>query len=94
MNSPRKLAAILAIDVVGYSRLVGNDEDGTIQRLRELRDGLIDAVTVRHRGRMVKSMGDGFLIEFASVVDAVRCAMEIQRGAESRNAAVTALRFR
>jgi DNA-binding LytR/AlgR family response regulator/class 3 adenylate cyclase len=89
MNGLRKLVAILAIDVVGYSRLVGNDEDGTIQRLRVLRQGLIDAETVRHRGRMVKTTGDGFLIEFASVVDAVRCAIDIQRGAESRNAAVT-----
>jgi len=88
MNGLRKLVAILAIDVVGFSRLVGNDEDGTIQRLRELRLGLIDSETVHYRGRMVKTTGDGFLIEFASVVDALRCAIAIQLGAEQRNSAV------
>ena len=88
MNGPRKLAAILAADVVGYSRLTGLDEEGTLQRLRELRSELIDPATTQHRGRLIKTMGDGLLIEFASVVDAVRCAIDIQRGAHTRNANV------
>ena len=85
MSAPRKLAAILAADVVGYSRLVGFDEERTLQRLRELRYALIDPATSQHRGRIVKTMGDGFLIEFASAVDAVRCAIDIQRGTKTFN---------
>ena len=90
MNSPRKLAAVLAADVVGYSRQTGLDEEGTLQRLRDLRNELIDPTTTQHRGRVVKTMGDGFLIEFASAVDAVRCAIAIQRGALVRNVDVAA----
>ena len=71
----RRLAAILAADVAGYSRLTGVDEEGTIARLRALRRELIDPAIAAHRGRIVKTTGDGILIEFASVVDAVRCAV-------------------
>jgi TolB-like protein/Tfp pilus assembly protein PilF len=81
----RRLAAILAADVAGYSRLTGVDEEGTIARLRALRRELIDPAIAEHRGRIVKTTGDGILIEFASVVDAVRCAVEVQRGMVSRN---------
>jgi class 3 adenylate cyclase/pimeloyl-ACP methyl ester carboxylesterase len=81
----RRLAAILAADVAGYSRLTGADEEGTIARLRLLRQELIDPATAEHRGRIVKTTGDGFLIEFESVVDAVRCALDVQRGIASRN---------
>jgi TolB-like protein len=84
----RRLAAILAADVVGYSRLTGADEEGTIARLRALRRELIDPAVAEHRGRIVKTTGDGLLIEFASVVDAVRCALEMQRGLGSRNSDV------
>ncbi len=70
----RKLAAILAADVVGYSRLIGRDEEGTLARLRRLRAELIDPLIATHHGRLVKTTGDGFLVEFASVVDALRCA--------------------
>ena len=75
----RRIAAILAADVAGYSRLVGNDEEGTLARLRVLRRELIDPEIGAHRGRIVKTTGDGLLIEFASVVDAVRCAVAVQR---------------
>ena len=81
----RRLAAILAADVAGYSRLTGIDEEGTIARLRALRRELIDPAIAEHRGRIVKTTGDGILIEFASVVDAVRCAVEVQRGMVLRN---------
>ena len=81
----RRLAAILAADVVGYSRLTGVDEEGTIALLRTLRRELIDPAIAEHRGRIVKTTGDGLLVEFASVVDAVRCAVEVQRGMVSRN---------
>nr|WP_249164653.1 adenylate/guanylate cyclase domain-containing protein [Bradyrhizobium jicamae] len=81
----RKLAAILAADVVGYSRLTGADEEGTIRRVQTLRQEIIDPAIAAHRGRIVKTTGDGILIEFASVVDAVRCAVELQRGTASRN---------
>ena len=81
----RKLAAILVADVVGYSRLVGTDEEGTIARLRATRDELIDPSIARHNGRIVKTMGDGLLIEFTSVVDAVRSAAEVQRAMAERN---------
>jgi adenylate cyclase len=82
----RRLAAILAADVVGYSRLMGADEEGTLKRLMEHRRTLIDPKIVEHHGRIVKSTGDGLLIEFPSVVDAVRCAVEMQRGMAERNA--------
>jgi adenylate cyclase len=86
----RRLAAILAADVAGYSRLTGVDEEGTIARLRALRRELIDPAIDAHRGRIVKSTGDGVLVEFASVVDAVRCAVEVQRGMVSRNSGLVA----
>jgi class 3 adenylate cyclase len=75
----RRIVAILAADVAGYSRLVGNDEEGTLARLRALRRELIDPEIGAHRGRIVNTAGDGFLIEFASTVDAVRCAVTVQR---------------
>jgi adenylate cyclase len=87
MPPVRRLTAILAADVAGYSRLMGVDEEGTHERLRaHLRD-LINPKIEEHRGRIVKNTGDGFLAEFPSVVDAVRCAVEIQRGMVERNAA-------
>ena len=86
MSETRKLAAILVADVVGYSRLAGADEDGTLARLRALRSDLIDPAIAAHRGRVVKRTGDGSLIEFRSVVDAVRCAIEMQNGMIERNA--------
>jgi adenylate cyclase len=88
MSETRKLAAILVADVVGYSRLAGNDEDRTLARLRGLRSDLIDPAIAAHRGRIVKRTGDGSIIEFRSVVDAVRCAIEIQNGLIERNAGV------
>jgi adenylate cyclase len=84
----RKLAAILAADVVGYSRLMGLDEEGTLAQLRAHRRALVDPKIREHRGRIVKTTGDGMLVEFASVVDAVRCAVEVQRGMAERNAGV------
>jgi adenylate cyclase len=75
----RRLAAILAADVAGYSRLMGADEEGTLARLKQLRDEVVDPKIAAHNGRIVKLMGDGALVEFASVVDAVRCAVEVQR---------------
>src|SRR2546429_10024377 len=86
MAEQRKLAAILAADVVGYSRLAGADEDRTLARLRALRSDLIDPTVALHNGRIVKRTGDGSLIEFRSVVDAVRCAIEVQIGMVERNA--------
>ncbi len=86
----RRLAAILAADVVGYSRLVGEDEEGTLERLKVLRRTIADPKIKEHRGRVVRTMGDGLLVEFASVVDAVRCAVEVQREMALRNADVTA----
>ena len=80
MTETRKLAAILAADVVGYSRLAGAVEDRTLARLRALRSDLVDPTIAVHRGRVVKRTGDGALIEFRSVVDAVRCAVEVQNG--------------
>src|SRR5256884_121583 len=85
MNAPRKLAAILAADVAGYSRLTGLDEEGMLKRLRKLRRELINPAVSLHRGRIVKTTGDGILIEFPSVVDAVRCALDVQRGVDGRN---------
>ena len=86
MAATRKIAAILVADVVGYSRLAGADEDRTLSRLRGLRSDLIDPAIDAHRGRIVKRTGDGSLIEFRSVVDAVRCAIEVQNGLVERNA--------
>jgi TolB-like protein/class 3 adenylate cyclase/Flp pilus assembly protein TadD len=80
MASTRRLAAILAADVAGYSRLMGADEEGTLQRLKAHRHELVDPKIAEHHGRIVKTTGDGLLAEFASVVDAVRCAAEVQRG--------------
>jgi adenylate cyclase len=88
MSEIRKLAAILVADVVGYSRLAGADEDRTLARLRGLRSDLIDPAIAAHRGRIVKRTGDGSIIEFRSVVDAVRCAIEVQNGLIERNAGV------
>src|ERR1022692_4812545 len=85
-RTERRLAAILATDVVGYSRLMGGDEEGTLAALKSLRESLIDPKIAEHRGRIVKTTGDGALVEFASAVDAVRCAMEIQRDMAQRNA--------
>ncbi len=84
----RRLAAILAADVAGYSRLMGVDEEGTLAALKACRRELIDPKIAEHRGRIVKATGDGALVEFASAVDAVRCAMEIQRGMAERGAAI------
>src|SRR5450432_3500969 len=81
----RRLAAILAADVVGYSRLMGVDEEGTLAQLRAHRRTQIDPKIKEHHGRIVKTTGDGMLVEFASVVDAVRCAVEIQNGMAERN---------
>ena len=86
MSETRKIAAILVADVVGYSRLAGADEDRTLARLRALRSDLIDPTIAVHHGRVVKRTGDGILIEFRSVVDAVRCAIEVQNGMAERNA--------
>jgi len=86
MADTRKLAAILAADVVGFSRLTGTDEERTLARLRALRSDLIDPTIAVHNGRVVKRTGDGVLIEFRSVVDAARCAIEVQNGMVERNA--------
>ena len=88
MSENRKLAAILAADVVGYSRLASEDEDRTLARLRTLRSDLIDPTIAVHNGRVIKRTGDGALVEFRSVVDAVRCAVEVQNGMAERNAGV------
>ena len=88
MSETRKLAAILAADVVGYSRLAGADEDRTLARLRALRSDLIDPTIAVHHGRIVKRTGDGNIVEFRSVVDAVRCAIEVQNAMVERNAGV------
>src|SRR5215813_9722243 len=85
MASVRRLTAILAADVAGYSRLMGQDEEGTHERLRAHLRELIEPKIAEHRGRVVKNTGDGFLAEFPSVVDAVRCAVEVQRGMAKRN---------
>ena len=79
MPATRRLAAILAADVAGYSRLMGADEEGTHERLKAHLRELIDPKIAEHRGRTVKNTGDGFLAEFASVLDAVRSAVEVQR---------------
>src|SRR5215472_4896459 len=88
MASTRRLAAILAADVVGYSRLMGADEEGTHERLKAHLRELVEPKISEHRGRIVKNTGDGFLAGFASVVDAVRCAVEVQRGMVGREPVV------
>jgi len=90
MTATRRLVAILAADIAGYSRLMGADEEGTLAALKAIRRERWDAKVEDHRGRIVKTTGDGLLVEFASVVDAVRCAVEVQRGMAERNAHVPA----
>jgi adenylate cyclase len=84
----RRLAAVLAADVAGYSRLMGADEEGTLARLKALRKALVDPTIAKHRGRIVKTTGDGMLVEFASAVDAARSAVEVQRGMAEQNVSV------
>jgi class 3 adenylate cyclase len=88
MSETRKLAAILVADIVGYSRLAGADEERTLARVRGLRSDLLEPTIAAHRGRVVKRTGDGSIVEFRSVVDAVRCAIEVQTGLIERNAGV------
>src|ERR1700682_714163 len=76
----RRLVAVLAADVAGYSRLMGADEEGTLAQLKTIRKALVDPTIAAHRGRIVKTTGDGLLVEFASAVEAARCAVEVQRG--------------
>jgi len=92
MAGTRKIAAILAADVVGFSRMTGADEDRTLARLRALRSDLIDPTIAVHNGRVFKRTGDGILVEFRSVVDAVRCSVELQNGMIERNAGLPAER--
>src|SRR6516164_7532317 len=88
MASTRRLAAILAADVAGYSRLMGADEEGTHERLKGHLRGLVEPTIGEHSGRIVKNTGDGLLAEFPSIVDAVRCAAELQRAMTEREVAV------
>jgi len=88
MTATRRLAAILAADVAGYSRLIGAEEGGTLQALKAIRAELIDPTIAAHNGRLVKTTGDGLLVEFGSVVDALRCATEVQTWMAERNATV------
>ena len=88
MSQIRRLAAILAADVVGYSRLIGADESGTLQAFKSIRAELFEPAIATHNGRLVKTTGDGFLVEFSSVVDSLRCAVELQREMVERNVAV------
>ena len=90
MTQTRRLAAILAADVAGYSRLIGDDEEGTLNRLRAIRAEVADPSIAQYRGRIVKTTGDGLLAEFASVVDALRCATEVQNAIVEGNAGVVA----
>ena len=85
----RRLTAILAADIAGYSRLMGRDEEGTLSRLKAHRSELFDPKIAEHRGRIVKTTGDGMLVEFASVVDAVRCAVEVQSEMAVRNSGIS-----
>src|SRR5215469_14606665 len=87
MSQTRRLAAILAADVAGYSRLIGADEEGTLNRLKSIRAEVVDPKIAEHRGRIVKTTGDGLLVEFSSVVDALRCATAWQHAMHDRNAA-------
>src|SRR5271165_3410290 len=86
MVAIRKLAAILAADVAGYSRLTGADEEGTLARIRAMRSEVVDRTLAANRGRVANTAGDSLLVEFASAVDAVRAAIEIQRATVIRNA--------
>jgi adenylate cyclase len=88
MSQTRRLAAILAADVAGYSRLMGADEEGPLERLKALRRELLDPRIAEHRGRIVKTTGDGLLVEFASVVDAVRCAVAVQQVMPERDTGI------
>jgi adenylate cyclase len=90
MSQTRRLAAILAADVAGYTRLMGADEEGTLERLKALRRELVDPKIAEHHGRVVKTTGDGVLVEFASVVDAVRCAVAVQQAMPERDIGVAA----
>src|ERR1700732_1507315 len=97
MSQPARLAAILAADVAGYSRLMGADEEGTLERLKAVRRELVDPKIAVHHGRIVKTTGDGLLVEFSSVIDALRCATQWQTGMAERNAAAptdTRIEFR
>src|SRR5438067_10725553 len=84
-RTERRLAAILAADVAGYSRLIGADEEGTLNRLKSIRAEVIDPKIAEHHGRLVKTTGDGLLVEFGSVVDALRCATDVQQAMAERN---------
>jgi adenylate cyclase len=84
----RRLTAVLAADVAGYSRLMGHDEEGTLAKLKSFRKALVDPAIAEHRGHIVKTAGDGMLAEFASAVDAARCAIEVQRGMAEQNTGV------
>ena len=88
MSATRRLAAILAADVAGYSRLMGADEEGTLERLNALRRELTDPKIAEHKGRIVKTTGDGLLVEFGSVVGAVQCALALQQLSAERNAGI------
>src|SRR5499433_3264511 len=90
LRDQRRLAAIVSADVAGYSRLMGHDESGTLIDLKAHRRELIDPKVAEYGGRIVKTTGDGLLLEFPSVVDAVRCAVDVQRGMAERNAGVPA----
>ena len=89
MSQTRRLAAILAADVAGYSRLIGADETGTLQAFKLMRAQLFEPMVARHNGRLVKTTGDGFLVEFRSVVDALRCAVEVQASMPKGNVAIS-----
>ena len=88
MTATRRLAAVLAADVAGYSRLIGQDEQGTLDRLKAIRAEIVDPNVAAHNGRIVKTTGDGLLVEFGSTVDALRCANEVQAHLGSVNSAV------
>src|ERR1700746_2767280 len=90
MSQTRRLAAILAADVAGYSRLMGADEEGTLERLKALRRELLDPKIAEHHGRIVMNTGDGLLVEFASVVDAALCAVAVQQAMPERNTDIAA----
>src|SRR5213593_4231393 len=87
-RTERRLAAILAADVAGYSRLIGADEEGTLNQIRSVRAEVLDPAIAAHRGRLVKTTGDGLLVEFSSVVDALRCAVEVQGSIGKRTAGI------
>jgi adenylate cyclase len=89
MTATRRLAAILAADVMGYSRLIGADEGGTLQAFKAIQAELFEPTVATHNGRLVKTTGDGFLVEFSSVVNALRCAVEVQASMTQRNAEIS-----